>query len=71
MTGRLEWPDQTEYLTPEEERQMEADRECQNCTDGRVLVFVCDGVCQCGMCPQVADCPECVGQVAIEDLEKV
>jgi len=72
MTGRLEWPDPTEDLTPEEERLMEDDerqaRECQTCGgSGVVLVYACKGLCLCGMCPEIEDCPECVGQMTLED----
>ncbi len=48
--------------TPEEEREMERARECQNCDHGRVLIFYCEGVCECGRCPDVGDCPECCGR---------
>lgn len=62
MTGRLEWPDPTpDGPTPEEERAMEAANECPRCDHGRVLVFQCEGVCTCGHCPDVGDCPECCG----------
>lgn len=62
MTGRLEWPDPTEYLTPDEERRMDAERECQTCNGtGRVEVFTCKGGCNCGSCPDLEDCPECCG----------
>ncbi len=72
MSGRLEWPDPTpDGPTPEEERQMEAERECQHCDgSGRVLVFYCKGVCECGRCPDVEDCPECVGQITADDLDQ-
>ena len=36
---------------------------CPSCDHGRVLVFRPDcaskGVCECGLCPEVDDCPEC------------
>lgn len=46
---------------------MDAARECQTCDgNGRVEVFVCKGVCECGMCPELEDCPECCGREANE-----
>lgn len=32
---------------------------CQNCDHGRVEVFACVGVCECGLCPDIGDCQEC------------
>lgn len=56
------------YISPEEERELEAANECpRGCDHGRVLVFRCTGVCECGHCPEVEDCPECVGQSDGED----
>lgn len=72
MTGRLEWPDPTEDLTPEQERAMDAASECHTCGGaGRVTVWYCAGICMCGRCPDYDDCPECCGKVEIEDLEAV
>jgi hypothetical protein len=34
---------------------------CPTCDHGRVEVFACEGVCECGMCPTVDDCPDCKG----------
>lgn len=64
MTDRLEWPDPTpDGPTPEEERRMDADRECQRCDgSGRLEVFHCKGVCECGACPDLQDCHECCGR---------
>lgn len=62
--GGFSWdvPDATpDGPTPEEERAMEEADECQYCDHGRVLVFYCEGVCACGHCPDVEDCPECCG----------
>jgi hypothetical protein len=63
MNGRLEWPDPTpDGPTPEEERETDLAGECQTCDGtGRIEVFYCKGVCECGMCPELADCPECCG----------
>ena len=65
MYGRLEWPDPTpDGPTPEQEREMDEARECQHCVGhGRVEVFACKGICECGMCPQLEDCLECCGQI--------
>ena len=49
------------YISPEQERAMEEADECKHCDHGRVLVFHCKGVCDCGYCPEIADCPECCG----------
>jgi len=70
--GRLEWPDPTpDGPTPEEEALMDAARECQRCGgSGRVLIYHCEGIrgtCECGYCPDVGDCPECVGQIECHD----
>jgi hypothetical protein len=47
---------------------MEAERECQCCDgSGRVLRFHCKGVCECGRCPDVDDCPVCVGQITMDE----
>jgi hypothetical protein len=55
MCGRLEWPDPTEYMSPEEEREIEEANEC-DCDHGRVVVFYCQtGPCMCGMCPEVVE----------------
>ena len=35
---------------------------CDKCDHGQVLVFACEGVCECGLCPYVGDCPVCVGE---------
>ncbi len=40
--------------------------ECDQCDHGRVLVFSCEGVCMCGRCPDVGDCPTCKGTGLIE-----
>lgn len=32
---------------------------CGLCADGRVLVYRCEGPCECGLCPDVEDCPHC------------
>ena len=60
-----QWKDPTpDGPTPEQEREMDAARECQRCDgSGRVEVFHCKGVCECGMCPELDDCPECCGQI--------
>ena len=56
------------YISPKEERALEAANECpRGCDHGRALVFHCNGVCACGYCPDVEDCPECVGQTDAED----
>jgi DnaJ-class molecular chaperone len=57
MNGRLEWPDPTpDGPTPEEEALM--DSECKRCNgSGRVEVFGCE----CGLCPDLEDCPRCGG----------
>jgi len=69
LHGRLEWPDPTPNgPTPEEEALMDAACECERCDGtGRVLIHVCGGICECGHCPDVSDCPECVGQVECHD----
>ncbi len=54
------------YISPEEERALEAANEC-DCDHGRVLVFRCKGHCECGLCPEVDDCPKCVGQIDVDD----
>lgn len=68
MTGRLEWPDPTpDGPTPEEEARMDLERECQRCDGwGIVEVFRCPAACVCGHCPDLEDCPECVGKDEIE-----
>jgi hypothetical protein len=67
--GRLEWPDPTpDGPTPEQEAEMDAARECSRCGgSGRIEVFLCHGVCDCGMCPDIEDCPECVGQIECDE----
>jgi len=48
------------YISPEEERAMEeAERGCEHCQRGYVLVFRCEGVCECGYCPEVGECQKC------------
>lgn len=42
----------------QEEKALEAANEC-DCDHGRVLVFSCVDVCECGLCPDIGDCPEC------------
>lgn len=72
MNGRLEWPDPTpDGPTAEEERMMDLERECQTCDgSGRVLVYYCKGkFCECGHCPDVDDCLECVGRMEMSDLD--
>lgn len=33
---------------------------CNRCDgSGRILVYHCEGVCECGGCPEAEDCPEC------------
>ena len=54
------------YISPEEEAALEKADECQHCDHGRVLVFYCIGHCECGYCPDVEDCPECMGQEPTE-----
>jgi hypothetical protein len=54
------------YISPEEERALEAANEC-DCDHGRVLVFRCKGHCECGMCPEVDVCPKCVGQIDVDE----
>jgi hypothetical protein len=73
MGGRLEWPDPTpDGPTPDEEQAMDAAaaeaRECQRCGgSGYVLVYFCESVCECGICPGIDDCPECVGHAECND----
>ena len=54
-------PDPTECMSPEEERALEDANECQYCDHGRVLVYRCKDVCECGYCPDLDDCPNCMG----------
>lgn len=71
MTGRLEWPDPTPYISPEEEAQMEAAavaaRECQTCGGSGYVLAYCAAICECGLCPDLDDCPNCVGQTECND----
>lgn len=56
------------YISPEEEAALEVARECQRCDGiGRVEVFHCKGVCECGFCPALEECPECCGNQTAED----
>lgn len=34
---------------------------CQTCDHGQILVYACEGVCECGLCPDVGECPKCGG----------
>ncbi len=54
------------YMTAEEEQAMELRDQC-DCDHGRVLQFSCEDRCDCGLCPEVVDCPHCVGQVDVDD----
>lgn len=53
-------------MTAEEEQAMELRDKC-DCDHGRVLQFSCEDRCDCGLCPEVVDCPHCVGQVDVDD----
>ena len=39
---------------------------CERCDHGKVLTFSCEGVCECGQCPDVGECPSCHGHYLMD-----
>ncbi len=37
-----------------------------DCSGGRILTYSCVGICECGYCPDVGECPKCKGTGWIE-----